>query len=68
MARRQEYASAGTAHPESELGDDSVATEVRQAIERLRREAADRGVPVISAREGLEVAYAELLWCVAPFL
>ena len=67
MVRRQEFASAGTDYPESELGDDSVATEVRQAIERLRRDAADRGVPVISGREGLEAAYAELLWCVAPY-
>jgi predicted kinase len=66
-ARRQEYASTGTAHPEAGLGDDLLATEVPQAIERLRRDAADRGVPTISGRDGLEVAYAELLWCVAPY-
>lgn len=67
MVRRREYASTGTAHPEAELGNDVLATEVPQAIEQLRRDAADRGVPTISGRDGLEVAYAELLWCVAPY-
>ena len=66
-ARRQEYAATGTAHPEADLGDEVLATEVPQAIERLRRDAADRGVPTISGRDGLEVAYAELLWSVAPY-
>jgi predicted kinase len=66
-ARRQEYASTGTAHPEAELADESLENEVSQAIERLRRDAADRGVPTISCRDGLDVAYAELLWCVAPY-
>jgi predicted kinase len=66
MVRREEYASTGTAHPEAELGDDLLATEVSQAIEHLRRDAMDRGVPMISGRDGLEVAYATLLRYVAP--
>ena len=66
-ARRRDYASTGRPHPEAELENDVLATEVPQAIERLRRDAADRGVPTISGRDGLEVAYAELLWCVAPY-
>jgi len=64
--RRQEFASTATAHPEAELGDDSLATEVPQAIERLHRDALDRGVPLIPAGDGIEVAYAALLRCVAP--
>jgi predicted kinase len=63
-ARRQQYAATGTVHPEAELGDDVVATEVPQAIERLRRDALERGVPMISGSEGLEAAYAALLRCI----
>jgi len=65
MRRRQEYAATGTAHPEAELGDDLLTTEIPQAIEHLRRDAVDRGVPIISARDGFEAAYAALVRCVA---
>ena len=66
-ARRKELATTGTTHPEAELGADVFEAEILLAIERLRRNAADRGVPMISGRDGLEAAYAELLWCVAPY-
>jgi predicted kinase len=64
--RREEIARTGAAHPEADVGDDSIATEVSQAIEHLRRDAENRGVPVISAGDGLEAAYDALLRCVAP--
>jgi predicted kinase len=64
MARRREYASTGTAHPEAGLGDDLVENELTRATELLRRDALDRGVPLISGSDGLGVAYESLLRCV----
>ena len=66
--RREEIARTGAAHPEGDLGDDSIASEVSRAIEDLRRDAVDRGVPIISAGDGLEAASDALLRCVAPHL
>jgi predicted kinase len=65
MVRRREYASSGTAHPQAELSDESVEAELRQAIELLRRDAAQRGVALISVADGLDHAYDALLGCVA---
>jgi predicted kinase len=59
-ARRAEYATTGAPHPEADLGDDAIATEVPEANERLLRDASARGVPVVSAKGGPEASYQSL--------
>jgi predicted kinase len=58
--RRAEYATSGTEHPEADLSDDAIATELAAANERLLRDAASRGSRVVSAKGGPEVAYQSL--------
>jgi predicted kinase len=58
--RRAEYASAGTDHPEGDLGDDAIANEVSAASDGLLRDAIARGVPVISAAGGADESYLAL--------
>lgn len=64
-ARRREFAGTGAAHPEAELSDGSIATEVPAAIDHLRRDALSRGIPMISSQDGLVAAYEGLLHCLA---
>jgi predicted kinase len=64
--RRAEYARSGAEHPEGDLADDAVATEVSSANERLLRDASARGVPVISASGGAEASYQALCEVLAP--
>ena len=52
-ARRREFRRAGAAHPQAEITDDAVATEIPQAIEHLLADARARGVPVITAYDAL---------------
>jgi predicted kinase len=59
--RRAEYASTGAEHPEGDLSDDEVATEVPRANDRLLRDAISRGVPVISAKGGTDASHRALL-------
>jgi predicted kinase len=58
--RRAEYVTTGAEHPERDLSDDAVATEVPLANERLLRDAISRGVLVISAAEGRDASYRSL--------
>ena len=58
--RRAEFASTGAAHPEGDLSDEAVATEVRQANDRLLKDAIAREVPVVSAQHGPDVSYRAL--------
>lgn len=62
--RRHEYTRSGAAHPETELGEHVIATEVPRAIEHLGRDAMERGVPTITGRDGVEAAYDALLRCI----
>jgi predicted kinase len=63
--RRRGLAASGADHPEAELANDSIATEISQAIEHLRADAVDRGVTIISSRDGFDSAYDALMRCVA---
>ena len=63
-ARRAELRSAGTQHPEAELGDDEVAPTISAANAELRRAAAVYGLPLVPAGSGIEAAYATLLACI----
>jgi hypothetical protein len=58
--RRAEYARTGAAHPEGDLSDEAVATEVRRANEQLLRDARSRGGLVISATAGIDASYLAL--------
>ena len=58
--RRAEYASTGAQHPEGDLSDDAVATEVPRANEALLRDATSRGVLVVSATGGADASYVAL--------
>jgi predicted kinase len=58
--RRAEYASTGAEHPEGDLGDDAVATEVSVANDDLLRDAIGRDALVISATGGPEDSYLAL--------
>lgn len=58
--RRVEYARTGAAHPEGDLKDEAVATEVARANELLLRDAQSRGVLVISAARGADASYRAL--------
>jgi predicted kinase len=58
--RRSEYAAAGVEHPESDLGEDAIAAELLEANDRLVRDAAKRGVPVISAALGPKASFQVL--------
>jgi predicted kinase len=58
--RRSEYAAAAVEHPESDLGDGAIAAAVLDAHDRLVRDAAARGVHVISAGGGPDASYREL--------
>jgi predicted kinase len=60
QTRRADYAAAGVAHPEADLSDDAIAAEVQHANDVLLRDATARGVPVVSARDGVDVAYRRL--------
>lgn len=63
--RRAEFTAAAATHPESDLDDDAIATEVPEADERLLRDAASRGVPVISVAGGPDAAYQRLCLALA---
>jgi predicted kinase len=58
--RRAEHAAAGVAHPEADLTDAAVANGVQQANDLLLVDATARGVLVVSADAGVEVAYRAL--------
>jgi predicted kinase len=58
--RRTEYARTRTEHPEGDLADDAIATEVAQASERLLQDVITRAVLVISAADGPEASYRAL--------
>jgi predicted kinase len=58
--RRAEYASTGAEHPEGDLSDEAVATEVSVANDGLLRDATGRGVLVISATGGTDESYLAL--------
>jgi predicted kinase len=58
--RRAEYASTGAGHPEGDLGDEAVATEVSRANDHLLRDAITRGVLVVSAGGGTDASYMAL--------
>ncbi len=58
--RRAGYLSAGFVHPEGDLSDDAVESEVQQANDALLRDAATRAVPVIAVGQGEEAAYLAL--------
>lgn len=59
-ARRADYSRTGTAHPEGDLDDEAVATEVARANDVLLRDADSRDVLVISAAGGADVSYRAL--------
>jgi predicted kinase len=63
-ARRAELRSAGTQHPEAELGDDEVAPTIRAANADLRHAAAVYGLPLVPAGSDIEATYATLLACI----
>jgi predicted kinase len=63
--RRAEFASTGAAHPEGDLTDEAVATEVAAANDRLLRDATARGVLVVSAQHGPDVSYRLLCDAIA---
>jgi predicted kinase len=58
--RRADYASTGAEHPEGDLSDEAVATEVSVANDGLLRDATGRGVLVISATGGPDKLYLAL--------
>jgi predicted kinase len=58
--RRAEYARTGATHPEGDLSDDAVATEVSQANDDLLRDAIRRRVTVVSASGGADASYLAL--------
>ena len=58
--RRAEYASTGATHPEGDLSDDAVETEVSEANEDLLRDAVRRHVTVVSASGGADASYLAL--------
>ena len=58
--RRAEHANTGAEHPEGDLSDEAVATEVTRARDHLLRDATSRGVLVISAEGGPDVSYRAL--------
>jgi predicted kinase len=60
--RRRRPALAGTAavHPEGDLADDAVATEVARANDALRLDATRRDVFVVSAADGPDASYRRL--------
>jgi predicted kinase len=64
--RRAEYAKTGAAHPEGDLSDEAVATEVPRANDHLLRDATSRGVLVISAKGGADASYLALREGLSP--
>jgi predicted kinase len=58
--RRAEYTNTGAEHPEGDLSDEAVATEVSAASDGLLRDAIGRGVLVISATGGTDESYRAL--------
>lgn len=59
--RRADHVSGGIKHPEADLPEDAIATEVAAANERLLRDAAARDAAVISVAGGPDRSFAELL-------
>jgi predicted kinase len=55
--RRAELAAGKGVHPERDLADDAVATEVARANEALGVDAARRGIAVVSAVDGPDASY-----------
>jgi predicted kinase len=58
--RRAAFASTGIEHPEGDLADDLIETEVRSANAGLRADAATRGLALIDTGAGVEAAYQAL--------
>lgn len=58
--RRAELQSTGEQHPEADLNEDQIASEVGSANQRLRSNALTLGVPLIDTRAGLEAGYHAL--------
>jgi predicted kinase len=55
--RRSDFATTGTKHPEADLSDGAIASEIIEANDRLVRDAVERQVDVVSAAGGPHVAY-----------
>jgi len=63
--RRAEYEARGAQHPEADLAADAIATALPEANQRLLRDAASRGVSVVSAEGGPEASYQLLCHALA---
>ena len=66
--RRTQLQSNGLQHPEGDLADDQIASEIRSANQLLRSRALAHGLPVIDAGSGLEAAHnalRETLACIS---
>ena len=59
--RRAQFQATDVHHPEADLADNQIASEVRAANQLLRTHAATHGVPVIQTGGGLEASYHALL-------
>jgi predicted kinase len=66
--RRAEYTRTGAQHPEGDLEDEAVETEVARAHDLLLRDAQSRDVLLISAAGGADTSYEALCAALASQL
>ena len=58
--RRREHLLAVVEHPESDLGDDAVVTELSRINDQLTRDASGRGAIVVHVGDDAEASYRRL--------
>ena len=63
--RRADNVARGFRHPEGDLADDAIDGEVRRSHDALLADATARRIPIVSAADGPDRAYEQLMGVVA---